>query len=171
MNLKKQLMEKKPAILKVWQDAALTVPAGGETDFLDKQKTLLKDALGYDLAQGMDGLFNALLQGVIPDDVSRFLNGMLRIRAVSDFKASEAVAFIMEVKKIVRKELGSGVLSDPLLQGELTAWESAVDDLALYAFDAYAKNRESIFEFKASEAKKETFLLLKKAKLVTDDQD
>ncbi len=170
MNLKQHLTEKKYAILKSWNDTVM-LSAGWIADFSEKQDALLADGTGHGLERGIEGLFDALLKGVITDGVSRFLDNMIRIRAASDFKASQAVAFILEVKKIVRKELGSEILDDPHLQDELAAWDSAIDDLALFVFDIYVRSRESVLEIRADEEKKETLRLLKRAKLIPDDQE
>ena len=171
MNLKQRLTEKKSIILRAWHDAILAMPAGKTSGLLEKQKALKTGAAGSNLAEGIEGLFDALLQGVMPDEVSRFLDSMMGTMTADDFRASEAVAFILEVKKAVRKELGNEILNDPRLQEELAAWDSVVDDLALFAFDIYARSRESVLELKASEEKKETLRLLKKAKLIPDDQE
>ncbi len=171
MNLKQRLIEKKSVILRTWYEAILAMPGGKTSDLLEKQKALKTGAAGRNLAQEIEGLFDALLQGVIPDEVSRSLDSMMGTMAADNFKASEAVAFILEVKKAVRKELGNEVINDPHLQEELAAWDSVVDDLALFAFDIYARSRESVLELKADEAKKETLKLLKKAKLIPDDQE
>jgi len=170
MNLKQSLTEKKPAILKAWSDAALEVPPDRSPDFLKKQNALAADT-GCSLAEGMEGLFNALLLGVMHNDVSRFLDDMMRIRVADDFTAAEALGFILGVKRIVRKELGNIPFEDAQMAEELAVWEAVVDDMVLFAFDIYAKSRESVLAFKASEAKKETFRLLKKAKLIDDDQE
>ncbi len=171
MNLKQHLEEKKSTVLKMWCDAAQVVPPDKASGFLEKQQALLVDTTGYDLAQGMECLFDALSQGVMRDDVARFLDSLIGIRAANDFKASQAVSFIMEAKKAVRDGLGRAVLDDLHLQEELSAWESAVDDLALFAFDIYVQRRENVLEFKADEARKEAFQLLRKAKLIPDDQE
>ncbi len=171
MNLKHRLMGKKSSILTAWCDAALVVPEGVTPGFLEKQKAMLADILGYDLAQGIGGLFDALLQGVIPDDVSRFLDGMIRVRAASDFTASQAVAFVLAGKRAVRRELGNEMLDDPEVREEMAAWEAAADDLVLFAFDIYVRHREVVLDLKADEEKKETYRLLKKAKLIPDDQE
>jgi len=171
MNLKHRLMEKRSSILTAWRDAALVIPEGAGSGFLEKQKAMLVDILGYDLAQGIGGLFDALLQGVIPDDVSRFLDGMMRIRAASDFTASQAVAFVLAGKSAVRRELGNEMLDDPEVREEVAAWEAAVDDLVLFSFDIYVRHREVVLELKADEAKRETYRLLKKAKLIPDDEE
>jgi hypothetical protein len=171
MNIKHRLMEKRSSILMMCCDAALMIPEGAGPGFLEKQKAFLADTPGRDLSKGMGGLFDALLQGVIPDDVSRFLDNMIRIRAASDFTASQAVAFILAVKRAARKELGNETLADPEVREELAAWEAAVDDMVLFAFDIYVRHREVVFDFKADEAKEKTLRLLKKAKLIPDDQD
>ena len=170
MNLKQCLTEKKPAILKAWSDAALEVPPGRSADFLKKQEALAADT-GCSLEKGMEGLFNALLLGVMHNDVSRFLDDMMRIRVESDFTASEALGFILGAKRVVRRELGNIPFEDAQRAEEMSVWESVVDDMVLFAFDIYAKSREGVLAFKESEAKKETFRLLKKAKLIDDDQE
>ena len=171
MNLKRRLLEKKSSIVTTWREAALVVPEGKAPEFLEKQKTLIADVMKYDLKQGMAGLFDALLEGVIPDDVSRFLDSMVRIRAISDFTAAHAVAFLVEIKKAVRRELGNDVLNEPDLGEELAAWDAAVDDLVLFAFDSYMRYREKILELQAEEEKQKTLRLLKKAKLIPEDQE
>ncbi len=171
MNLNQHLTEKRSAILKAWHDAILVMSNGSAPGFLEKQSTLIMDAVGYDLERGIGGLLDALLQAVIPDEVSGFLDSMIRIRAADDFTASQAVAFILEVKKAVRKELGNEVLNELQLQEELSVWDSIIDDLALFAFDIYVRHREAVLELKADEAKKETLWILKKTKLINADEE
>jgi hypothetical protein len=171
MDFKQRLLKNKDSLVTTWRDAAVIVPAGAGPDFLEKQRTLVLEPMEYDLEQGMGGLFDALLQGVLSDDVSRFLDSMIRIRAASDFTASESVAFILEVKKAVRIELGNETLSDLELQEGLAAWDSAVDDLALFAFNIYVQCRENVLEARAIEESQKTLRLLKQAKLIPEDQE
>ncbi len=164
------ILKKKSTILKAWFDAPLMVPDGTCDDFREKQRALIVGSMGYGIEEGMGGLFDALLKGVIPDDVSRFLEGMIRIRAESGFTASQAVAFILEVKNAVRKELGTEVLSKQSVSEELSAWSSVVDDLILYAFDIYVRCRENVLDADAKKEREETLRLLKKAKLIPNDE-
>ncbi len=171
MNFKQRLTEKKSHILKSWQEAILTARTEEAPGFLEKQEALIAAATGYSMGRGIEGLFDALLQGVISDEASRFLGSMIGIRAANDFKASHTVAFILEIKKAARRELGAQILDDPGLQEELIAWESVVDDMALFAFDIYIQSRENVLERRADKEKQETLRLLKKAKLIPDDQE
>jgi hypothetical protein len=108
---------------------------------------------------------------MIPETVKTFLDGIVRIRAIQDFAPSEAVAFIFKLKKIVRQELGGEVLLMPGMTDELTAFDSTIDDLALFSFDIYVKCREKIYELKAKEATNMTFRLLQQARIIVDGQD
>ena len=171
MNLKEHLIEKKPAILKKWFDVIAGTYPEDTAGFLKKQKAQFTNPVGYTLAEGLDGLYESLLQGMIPDTVSTFLDGIVRIRAVQEFTPSEAVAFIFHLKKIVRQELGSEFTQQQRMIEELAAFDSAIDDLALFSFDIYMKCREKIYELKANEARNMTFRLLQQAKLIADNDE
>jgi len=171
INLKNQLLEKKTAILKKWFEAVADTYPDNTSSFLKKKKAQFANPVGYNLAEGLEGLFEALLQGVILEKVSVFLDSIVRIRAIQEFAPSEAVAFIFQLKKIVRQEFGSDELKQQRMIEELAAFDAAVDDLALYSFDIYMKCREKIYDLKANEARSMTFRLLQQAKLIVDDQD
>jgi hypothetical protein len=170
INFKNRLLEKKSVILKKWFDAVADTYPDNTSSFLKKKKAQFTNPVGYNLAEGLEGLFEALLQGVILEKVSVFLDSIVRIRAIQEFAPSEAVAFIFQLKKIVRQEFGSDVLQQRMVE-ELAAFDAAIDDLALYSFDIYMKCREKIYDLKANEVRSMTFRLLQQAKLIVDDQD
>ena len=170
MNLKQRMSERKPSILSSWRDAALAIPASARhPGFSEKQRELIEDVSGFGLELGMERLFDALLQTVIPDNASRFLDDLVRIRAAHDVSASEALAFLPALKKIVHTEFEKDALEGPGLREELIAWDSTVDELMLFAFDIYVKTRESVLDARAREESQKTLRLLKKAKLISDD--
>ncbi len=171
MNLNHYLIEKKSTILKKWFDAVVETYPHETSTFLRKQKAQFTNPVGYTLSEGIEHLFDALLQGMIPDTVSRFLDSIIRIRAIQEFSPSEAVSFIFQLKKVVRLELGKEILGQQGIAEELAVFESAVDDLALFSFDLFMKCREKIYELKANEAKNMTFRLLQQARLIVDNQD
>jgi hypothetical protein len=171
MNLKEHLAEKKSAILKSWFNLIAETYPGDTSNFLKKQKAQFTNPVGYTLAEGTEGLFEGLLKGVLPDEVARFLDSIVRLRAIQEFAPSEAVAFIFQLKKVIRGELGEEILRQEGIAGELAVFESAIDDLALFAFDLYVKCREKIYELKANEARSMTFRLLQQARLIVDNQD
>jgi len=171
MNLKEQLEANKPAVLKKWFDAVVETYPDETSALLKKKKAQFTNPVGYTLTEGLEHLFDALIQGMLPDTVSQFLDSIVRLRAIQNFAPSEAVMFIFRLKKVVRQELGNEFLQQQGIVEELETFESCVDDLALYAFDLYVKCREKIFELKANETKNATFRLLQQARLIVDNQD
>jgi len=107
---------------------------------------------------------------MMPAETSRFLDGIVRIRAVQEFAPSEALGFIFQLKDVVRKVLAKAP-QHPAAANELDVFDSAVDDLALFAFDLYMQCREKIYDIKAKEARSLTFRLLQKAQIITENQE
>ncbi len=171
MNLKQRLTEKKAGILKAWQETLQRRAAEGAPGFPAPQIAPAVPGMEFTFDQVLEAMFDALHQGLIPGEVSRFLDGMMKSRAANDIPASRSVEFILVIKKAVRDALGNGNPDDLQVEEELAAWETVVDDLVLFAFDSYIRHRESVLELKTDQAKAETLRLLKQAKLISDDQD
>jgi len=89
---------------------------------------------------------------------------------VQEFAPSEALGFIFQLKDVVRKVLAKAP-QHPAAANELDVFDSAVDDLALFAFDLYMQCREKIYDIKAKEARSLTFRLLQKAQIITENQE
>jgi hypothetical protein len=170
MNLKDLLQENRPAIVNQWFETVVGTYHEETRGPLRKQKAPFTNPVGFNTAQGLEGLFDGLLKGMIPAETSRFLDAIVRIRAVQDFAPSEAVRFIFRLKDVVRKELAEA-LQDPAVSAELVSFEGAIDDLALFAFDLYLQCREKIYDIKAREAQSATFRLLQQAKILTERQE
>ncbi|MDA8101099.1 MAG: RsbRD N-terminal domain-containing protein [Nitrospiraceae bacterium] len=170
MTLKEELKEKKSAIVQKWIDAALASYHKDAQGALRQTKAQFTNPAGFNLAQGLDGLFDALLEGVITDSVATFLDMTVRLRAVQDFAPSEALAFLIRIKQIVRDELGRERLDAPGVRTDLAAFDAAADDLMLYAFDLYMQCREKIYDIKAQEARSQTYRLLQKAQSIADKE-
>jgi hypothetical protein len=171
MGLKDVLRDRKPAIVKKWFAAALESYHADARGPMRRVEAQFTNPVGFDLDQGLNGLFDAVLQGLLPDEASTFLDAIVRIRAVQDLAPSEALAFLFRLKGIIRDELGPELLAGPGAQEELSALNGVVDDLALYAFDLYMRCREKLYDIKAQEARNMTFRLLQKAKLLTENQE
>lgn len=165
-NLKGLLTERKAGLVKKWFEGVVATYPSDSASFLRNTAAQFTNPVGYTLSQGLEGIFDGLINGMMPDAVIAFLDGMVRIRAVQDFTPSEAVSFIFNIKKVIREELETEILSRNL-GAELAELDSAVDDLALFAFDLYMQCRERLYDIRAREAERATFRLLQKARLIS----
>jgi len=167
MKLENLLSQKRAAILERWFHLILEAYPIDTSTFLKKQKDRFANPVGYTISQGIEGLFEELLQGMDSDKVSSFLDNIVRVRAVQDFSPSQAMAFIFLLKKVIREELKSEMRENGLAE-ELLIFESKIDALALLSFDIYMKCREKIYEIRVNEVKNSVYMLLRKANLICE---
>jgi hypothetical protein len=170
MKLKDLLYEKRSAILKRWFDLILETYPPETALFFKNKKNRFSNPVGYTISQGIESLFDEILQGIDSDKVSLFLDNIIRVRAIQDFTPSQAISFMFLLKKILREELSKEMREQGIAE-EMLVIESRIDDLALLSFDVFMKCREEIYELKAMQLNNQTYTLLKKAKLIVDLED
>src|SRR5512137_1719141 len=105
MGLNDLLQQYRSAIVNQWFETVVGTYQEETRGPLRKQNAPFTNPVGFNTAQGLDGLFDGLLKGMMPAETSRFLDGIVRIRAVQEFAPSEALGFIFQLKDIVRKAL------------------------------------------------------------------
>jgi hypothetical protein len=91
-----------------------------------------------------------LLNGMNASRILAALESIVRIRAVQNFTPGRALAFILELKEVVR-----GKATDLPLE----VLGSRIDHMLLVAFDLYMKCREQTYEVRVNEAKRQVSAL------------
>lgn len=167
MILKNLLSEKRAAILERWFEMVLDSYPADTSSFLKQQKNQFANPVGAAISQGINGIFEELLSGKDSDTISAFLDNIIRVRAVQDFTPSQAVAFVFNLKKVIREELEKEI-SENQISDELFAIEARIDKMAMLSFDIYVKCREKIYDIKANELRNMTFRLLQRANLICE---
>lgn len=170
MELKSLLTEKRAAILRKWFDLILDTYPSDTSSFFKKQKNQFANPVGHTISEGIEGLFDGLLEEADSDRVSPFLDNIIRVRAIQDFTPSEAIGFIFLLKKVIRESLEREIREHQMYD-ELLRVESGIDELVRSSFDVYMKCREQVYDLKANEVKNMTFRLLQRANLVKEIQE
>jgi hypothetical protein len=158
------LAAKKGAIVEAWLAGTIQSYPAHTSRFLSQEKDPFRNPVGHTLAEALPALFDQVVEGVDAARTSDILDPVLRIRAVQDFSAAQAVAFLFLLKRVMREALGDGVRCDPHGEG-LAVVEARIDDMALLAFDRFMKCREQLYEIRASEARRRFHVLLRRAGL------
>lgn len=162
-TLKDFLIEKKPAILKRWFDVIMETYPTEAAGFLTGQKDRFTGPLGYTIHEGIDVLIDGLINEVSFEELAPSLESIIKVRAVQDFTPSEAVAFIFQLKIIVREELQKkGKAHGAIDAATLSTFESRIDTLALISFDIYIESREKIYDLKVKEVQDMVFRLVQR---------
>ncbi len=85
--------------------------------------------------------------------IEESLDKIIKIRAIQEFSASEAVSFLLFLKNIISEEIKADECKDIQTSDVLTIYER-IDKIMLMAFDIYMNNRERISQIKINEIKK-----------------
>ncbi len=150
------LAERRQAVIKEWLAQTLQTYPPSTTQFLTREKDPFHNPVGCMLREGLSALFDGLVGDWNTAALTAVLDGIVRIRAVQDFTASQAVAFVFLLKQVVREELKSDI---GLYPSDLRVLEARIDELALLAFDLFMQCRQRINEIRANEARRRVSLL------------
>jgi hypothetical protein len=168
--LEKLLVERRSDIIKKWIDIIIQSYPIDSRRFIAKEKNSFANPVGSTIAKQTEILFEEFLKGEDQEKVSSCLDSIIRIRAVQDFEPSQAVAFVLQLKEVIRAEL-SEVPNSNGLSSEMPGLEKRIDDLALLAFDIYMKCKQKISDLRVNEVKRQVASVLKRANMVVEIPD
>ncbi len=94
-ELAKIIAHKKAAIVKKWFDLTTQTYAPDTAEFLKSKTDPFANPVGGSMLSGLDGLLDQLIHDMDPQIINSYLDPIIRIRAVQNFTASQAVAFIL----------------------------------------------------------------------------
>lgn len=148
MDLQSLLISKKKAILGKWTDAVLETYES--PDFFKKQKDRFANPIGAIISDGLQDLYDILLENRELDKAAAPLESIIKMRAVQDFAPSRAVSFVYLLKGIVRQE-AAGEANSEGSRERLAVLEAQLDRMALMAFDFYMECRERLHRIQVNE--------------------
>jgi hypothetical protein len=152
------LAQKRSAIIGAWLARVIQGYSENTAGFLLREKDPFRNPVGDAFRRGLPVLFDQVIGNMDRTELTPALDDIVRIRAVQDFNAGQAIAFVFQLKRTIREVLRDG--PPPALENvRLDSVEDRIDELALLAFDLFLKCREKIFETKVNEMKRRTFLL------------
>ena len=153
MKLEELLRLRKDAVVERWvEDVISTYPAPAAA-LLARRKDRFANPVGHGLRTGLGGIFAALLDGQDTETIQRHLREIIRIRAVQQLTAAQAVGFVFRLKDAVRAGIGPPN-GDPELWSQVADLERRIDEIALAAFDVFVECREKVCELRVNEVKR-----------------
>jgi len=150
MRILQLLAEKESSILEVWLDHVFNDFKPEAIRFL-KSKDRFANPLGQGFAGGLREVFHAV-RSEQPGDMGEVVEYLMKLRAVqTELVPSQALAFLFELKNIIRKECREEW--SPELDREWPELAGRIDRLALQGFDCYMASRERLYQVRIRELK------------------
>jgi hypothetical protein len=132
-------------ILERWIASTIQSYPSAAVPFLSREDDPFRNPVGHTLRESLRTLFAELQGNMDTDRIAPALDAIIRIRAVQDFTASQAVGFVFLLKPILR-ELAP--------EADQVSFDARIDQLALMAFDKYMHCREQLADIRVSERRR-----------------
>ena len=165
MSLVKLLNAKKAAVLERWFDSILETYPSDTKHFLRTKKNRFENPVAHRISSGIEGIFDQILNDEKAEEASPFLDKIIRVRAVQDYSPSQALAFIFDLKRLVREVVAEDSREGQLSE-ELWRFEHEIDKIGLLALDIYMKCREELYELRVNEVKRSVSRLIERANMI-----
>ena len=149
--IKELVINKKPSIIENWVKLIIETYPPETSKFLRSQKDRFSNPVGYAITSCAENIFDEIINENNIERIKNSLNDIIKIRAVQNFLPSNAVEFVIFLKKVIREELKE-FYEGKTLQ-EFLQLESRIDRVALIAFDLYMEAKEKIFQIRVNEVK------------------
>jgi hypothetical protein len=171
MRLEHRIAKYKTQIANDWFAILAGTYPPDTTRFLKTNKDTFTNPVGGTSRSSLEAVLDDLLENADPEVLARHLDALIRIRAVQTmFTPSQATAFILDLKKVIRRKLKSDLL-DSDMQLQLLTFEERIDRLLLIAFDIFVRCREKIYSMKATEEQSKIYRAFARAGLVRENPD
>lgn len=168
MSLENVLDQKREEFLIKWFQLMVDAYPAETAKFLKREKNPFANPVGRSIHEGISGILDLLVRGVEHGKASEFLDRIIRVRAVQDFSPAQALAFVFDLRGLLRDVLVKEIDEGGITADELALFDAKVDELALISFNVYTACREQLYEIKVEEIKNRSFRLLQKAGLLEE---
>jgi len=163
--------EHKSFIMETWFDALLKSYSPEAARIFKREKDPFANPVGYNIHLGLEGVLDWFIKKEKDDNASDALDKIVRVYAVQDFTPSQAVAFLIVLKQIIKKQMKNHYKSQDEMWAYWQVFDAQVDNLMLIAMDLYTNCREKLYQIKVDEANKRVFSILRRANVLADLAD
>ena len=161
MSIGDLLREKTDTIVDRWGEVVLSAYPSDAAVLFQQQQDPFANPIGKSVRDGTRGLFQAILNGMDPEDLRSHLDEIIRVRAVQEISPADALSFVFALRSIIRKVIPE-LETDPRLLREVAELDEKIDRVALAAFDVYTEAREEVSQLRIKEVKRQVSWVFEK---------
>ena len=155
LKLPDKLKDKREGIIRKWVEAALYSHSPQAAKFATGTNQFA-NPIAFSVSKEFNEIFQELVKALEGGEPRFNVDTTIKIRAVQDFSAVEALSFPFRLKDILRLEFKKD-LNDPEFSREFRNLEALIDRLALLSFGRYVDAREQLYQIKIKELKSGVF--------------
>jgi hypothetical protein len=156
MSLKTLLQEQRHDIIDSWVKLVLSTYSPDAAEIFHRKKDRFANPIGYNVKAGLAECYESLTGDGEPE-LGKQMEELVKVRAVQQFKPSEAIAFVFLIKDVVRRFAEK--LKTELDSSDLLIFDGRVDKMALLVFDGYMGCRERLHQVRIRELESNRHIL------------
>jgi len=156
------LNKKKSLIVRSWTELIFNSYPAEAANFLVSKKNQFSNPIGYTVTTNAEKIFDELITDCDFEKIKLLLDDIIKIRAVQNFSPSQAVNFLLDLKKAIRDECKTE-LSDKNFSDALSDFELLIDKMLIIGFELYMEAREKVFKIRINEIKSRSYKALENA--------
>lgn len=163
MQLRQFLAENKGEIQERWVNRVLDSYAEDAAAIFKREQDRFANPVGYNTRHTLTTVYSLLFDhpeqsGPDLERLRAEMETFIKIRAVQTFTPASAVAFIYDLKTVVREAVARQRELVPA-PAEWEQFHDILDQLALLVFGLYVASRERLFQAKINEIKSMNYML------------
>jgi hypothetical protein len=160
--LREILNKKKSLIVHNWTELIFNSYPAEAVNFLSSKKNQFSNPIGYTVTTNTEKIFDELINDCDFDKIKLLLDEIIKIRAVQSFPPSQAVYFLLDLKKAIREECKAELLNKSV-SDELANFELLIDKMLIIGFELYMEAREKVFKIRVNEIKSRSYKAVENA--------
>ena len=160
--LKEILNKKKSLIVHNWTELVFNSYPAEAVNFLSTKKNQFSNPIGYTVTANAEKIFDELINDCDFEKIKLLLDDIIKIRAVQSFPPSQAVYFLLDLKKAIRDECKTELINKNI-SDELSDFEVIIDKMLIIGFELYMEAREKVFKIRVNEIKSRSIKALENA--------
>jgi len=160
--LKEILNKKKSLIVHSWIESIFNSYPTEAVNFLSSKKNQFSNPIGYTVNTNSEKIFDELINECDFEKIKILLDDIIRIRAVQSFSPSQAVYFLLDLKKAIRDECKTELINKNV-SDELSDFELLIDKMLIIGFELYMQAREKVFKIRVNEIKSRSLKVIENA--------
>lgn len=169
MDFKDFLQHKKSEILELWINK-FWEDFGESAYYFKREIDIFTNPFAYHIKVCFEKVLDSLIGDINWRELEEALQKLAQIRAVQESLPSKASQIFLILKRVIRDHIGEEIL-DKFGISYILDLEDKINAFMLRYFDFYQAHREKLYELRVEEFKRNNYLLLKRAGLITDSPE
>lgn len=169
VTLDEILAARRPHVLRKWLEHLYAAYPPESGAFLAREQDPCANPVGQTLRDAAEAVYECLCHPSRAGECPA-LEHLMRLRAVEGSRPSQAVAFLLALKRLVRAE-AVPALRGEAAHAELESLDDRIDALTLQAVDLFATYRDKLAALQVQEARRSTQKLIERLQQERDREE